>query len=704
AKTRGLTRGLNTGTYRKLKVVCAGPVVRFYVDGEYEGQLNGIRTDPGRMALFGGDAKHNVYFDDVKIDTNIDPGQYLVVEPQAADDLLLFSPERDVKLTLKVSNFSDSRQDAQLGLSVQSWTGEVIKEAPPSPIALGPGGERTVTFDLGRLPAGFHKLVVKPSDRLLPLAIQERGSGQYSRPDIIVGADWYYRHWDFPPVWWRTYVHAAARQLRDNNFNTVVSFIGMPAETVDILQEYGISCLSRGRNLDHPAVLGSFARDEPKPEDIPKLKEEYLKRQDKAPDKLITTCMIGDGGLKGHVFDAWEELAPIGKVRMFRWYGIKKSWEGINRQRGGRPAFTETLRQAREPEWPYWVVLPSFGGNDPDAYYGNPLPSQIKAMMHLSIANGAQGLIFYTLHGDNAFVKPATLVPTDGKWAAAGDVAGKIARHAKLLKSLEWAGTEPYIDDYAIEGYRLTDDTDQYFYLVNKDPRRTVEFRLFKLSPHGSIRDLYADRPLAIQQETVELLRPGTTIDTGVVHLSLGPGDGTLLRYRPQGEKDAPAPPRVKYPPWVAAVPPAECLYLIDLAPENTPMPGWIPGHDYEKTPWTTLNADQQLFASEGDPGHLYTKSLFAHAETEIVYKLPPGYTHFVAAAGLGNKDRKSCVIFRVLVDGEEKYRSDTYRLGDPVLPVVTDVAGAQELKLITEEAGDGLYGDYAWWGEARLI
>ena len=38
------------------------------------------------------------------------------------------------------------------------------------------------------------------------------------------------------------------------------------------------------------------------------------------------------------------------------------------------------------------------------------------------------------------------------------------------------------------------------------------------------------------------------------------------------------------------------------------------------------------------------------------------------------------------------------------MLPVVVDVAGAKELKLVVTDGGDGIRNDYAWWGEARLI
>ena len=76
----------------------------------------------------------------------------------------------------------------------------------------------------------------------------------------------------------------------------------------------------------------------------------------------------------------------------------------------------------------------------------------------------------------------------------------------------------------------------------------------------------------------------------------------------------------------------------------------------------------------------------------------------FAAAAGFANKDQKSSAIFRVVVDGKENYNSGVMKLGTPVKSVVVDIAGGKMLVLLTEEAGDGLYGDYTFWGEARLI
>ena len=170
-------------------------------------------------------------------------------------------------------------------------------------------------------------------------------------------------------------------------------------------------------------------------------------------------------------------------------------------------------------------------------------------------------------------------------------------------------------------------------------------------------------------------------------------------RERPHGLPHADVPgPRVKYPEWVAKVPEEKSQYLIDLKVENDPRPDWVP----KGKPWGELNEDTKLLTSKCDAGQVYKKTLYAHAETEIVYALPEGYTHFVAAAGFGEAVvPRGSVVFRVFVDGKEKYRSDACRPGT-LLPVVVDIEGAKKLELVTEDAG--IYHDYVWWGEARLV
>ena len=63
-----------------------------------------------------------------------------------------------------------------------------------------------------------------------------------------------------------------------------------------------------------------------------------------------------------------------------------------------------------------------------------------------------------------------------------------------------------------------------------------------------------------------------------------------------------------------------------------------------------------------------------------------------------------SSVIFKVLVDGEEKFNSGVMRSTTPQKYVKVDVKNAKELKLIVNDAGDGDSSDHASFGDAKLV
>ncbi len=156
---------------------------------------------------------------------------------------------------------------------------------------------------------------------------------------------------------------------------------------------------------------------------------------------------------------------------------------------------------------------------------------------------------------------------------------------------------------------------------------------------------------------------------------------------------------QVQYPPHLRDLPAERVAWLIDLEPASV-QPGWLPTG---KT-WEQMNGPIMLVTDASGQGGEYEKSLYGESVSAIQYTLNGEYKTFVAAAGLGTAKPDASVEFIVRVDGEERYNSGVFRTGRPVLPVVVDVSGAQELSLVVTDGGDGIVNDYAWWGEARLI
>ena len=103
--------------------------------------------------------------------------------------------------------------------------------------------------------------------------------------------------------------------------------------------------------------------------------------------------------------------------------------------------------------------------------------------------------------------------------------------------------------------------------------------------------------------------------------------------------------------------------------------------------------------------GKEYTRGLGHHAPGEIVVDLGGQFKTFATEIGIqwqGGSNRGSAV-FQIYVDGKQVFDSGVVRENEPPRPVKISVEGADELRLVTGDAGDGIECDCANWAEARL-
>lgn len=104
--------------------------------------------------------------------------------------------------------------------------------------------------------------------------------------------------------------------------------------------------------------------------------------------------------------------------------------------------------------------------------------------------------------------------------------------------------------------------------------------------------------------------------------------------------------------------------------------------------------------------GRSFDQGLGTHANSEIVYDLAGEYDRFEAWVGMDdemNSFAKGSIVFKVLVDGAEVYRSPVMRTGTPVEHVDVAVKNGQDLRLIAQAAGPMIDGDHADWCGAAL-
>ncbi|MGA2867115.1 MAG: NPCBM/NEW2 domain-containing protein [Verrucomicrobiota bacterium] len=101
-----------------------------------------------------------------------------------------------------------------------------------------------------------------------------------------------------------------------------------------------------------------------------------------------------------------------------------------------------------------------------------------------------------------------------------------------------------------------------------------------------------------------------------------------------------------------------------------------------------------------------YRHGLGHHANGEIVVDLGGQFQTFQAELGIqwqGGQNVAS-VVFQIYVDDRKVFDSGIVHESDPPRPVTVSVEGADELRLVAGDAGDGITCDCADWADARLV
>jgi NPCBM/NEW2 domain-containing protein len=126
---------------------------------------------------------------------------------------------------------------------------------------------------------------------------------------------------------------------------------------------------------------------------------------------------------------------------------------------------------------------------------------------------------------------------------------------------------------------------------------------------------------------------------------------------------------------------------------------------------WGKMGENTCAHASDIEPMRLqigdteYDHGIGDHAPSETTIHLGGQFLRFEAEVGVQRQDQNAgSVKFRVLVDEKTAFESDILREDDPAMPVSVDLRGAEELVLVTTDAGDDIICDCANWANARLI
>jgi hypothetical protein len=140
-------------------------------------------------------------------------------------------------------------------------------------------------------------------------------------------------------------------------------------------------------------------------------------------------------------------------------------------------------------------------------------------------------------------------------------------------------------------------------------------------------------------------------------------------------------------------------VYLSDLKPAG-----------YRHVPFLELNwpysVDRNLSGGPlGAGGKMCLKGIGMHSASRLTYLTEGRYGRFDAALAVDDSTAgQGSVRFRVFVDGNPKFTSDTLRGGDRPLPISIDISGANRIDLVVDFADRADQWDHADWLDARFV
>ncbi|MET8560245.1 NPCBM/NEW2 domain-containing protein [Streptomyces flaveolus] len=284
----------------------------------------------------------------------------------------------------------------------------------------------------------------------------------------------------------------------------------------------------------------------------------------------------------------------------------------------------------------------------------------------------------------------------------AGTIAATVPAHGTVLLRVSadprWA-THPPAAELGLDGGTLLEAATPATLTstvtdLGRTPARRVSVSL--TGPAG-----WTVRPTSAASAST--LAPGGTLRTGwrVTAPSGTPAGsyGLTLTTNYRSPSGTPVTGTLPLTASVVVPPPAGTSYLGDL-PWLSATSGWGP---------VERNASNgESAAGDGHPltigGTAYAKGLGVHALSDISFYTGEACEKVTAQVGVDDeKGTKGTVAFEIWADGTKAASTGVLTNAMPAQSLTADVTGAQVVRLVVTDGGDGVDSDHADWADAQL-
>lgn len=255
--------------------------------------------------------------------------------------------------------------------------------------------------------------------------------------------------------------------------------------------------------------------------------------------KPVVTALVGesmDFDAASFPHQMWSRLDT--EVRLARHYPIRRTYDLRNWYRDKMKfpfdQWAALMESSEDSAW--WCVLQTFGKgieSSEASFWRFPTAAELSAMMHIAVANGARGIIGYSLQDHDKHLQGLVDAQLQPRVARDGSVPlteyrrfGAIVRqHAALLarhKRAEFSINTDSADIVAVPRVDPKSRT-RYLYVVNKNTEVRVEATVSVSIPSALATDLYTGATPDVEAQDAS----STTL-----RLQLQPGEGQLWRLQ----------------------------------------------------------------------------------------------------------------------------------------------------------------------------
>jgi alpha-galactosidase len=147
--------------------------------------------------------------------------------------------------------------------------------------------------------------------------------------------------------------------------------------------------------------------------------------------------------------------------------------------------------------------------------------------------------------------------------------------------------------------------------------------------------------------------------------------------------------------------PPAAGTHQVSDLSWDSAVSGWGPV-EIDRSNNTQAGGDGKTLTVNGTT---YSKGLGVHAASDISFYVGQACTSFSASVGIDDEvaSTKGSVVFQVFADGTKVADSGTLTGASAAKQITADLSGADQLRLVVTDGGNGIDSDHADWANATI-